>query len=92
MRMISVTRKNHFTKQLILLLRKCRASRLNINFRISEWLLLTSVNLMSLICIVARKSNSDSFYVTIVEVLIMAGLGFFQIYYIKKVLDNRRMI
>lgn len=31
-------------------------------------------------------------YVTIVEIVVMVTLGIFQVYYLKKVLDNKRMI
>jgi hypothetical protein len=31
-------------------------------------------------------------YVTVVEIVVMVALGVFQVYYIKKVLDNKRMI
>jgi len=39
-----------------------------------------------------KKSNDHSFWVTLAEIIIMVGLGAFQLYYIKKVLDNKRMI
>ena len=31
-------------------------------------------------------------YVTIVEIVVMVTLGIFQVYYLNKVLDNKRMI
>ena len=31
-------------------------------------------------------------YVTLVEIVVMVTLGIFQVYYLKKVLDNKRMI
>ena len=31
-------------------------------------------------------------YLTIIEIAVMVALGVFQVYYLKKVLDNKRMI
>ena len=31
-------------------------------------------------------------YVTLVEIVVMVTLGILQVYYLKKVLDNKRMI
>ena len=31
-------------------------------------------------------------YVTLVEIVVMVNLGIFQVYFLKKVLDNKRMI
>lgn len=39
-----------------------------------------------------KKSGNQSFWITIFEIVLMIGLGVFQVYYLKRVLDNKRMI
>ena len=39
-----------------------------------------------------KNSIEHSMYLIILEIVIMIGLGVFQVAYIKKVLDNKRMI
>jgi uncharacterized membrane protein len=42
--------------------------------------------------IAVKKAHTRTYWVTVLEVLVMIGLGVFQLYYIKKILDNKRMI
>lgn len=39
-----------------------------------------------------RNSTDQTLFVTAIEIGIMIGLGVFQVYYLKRVLDNKRMI
>ncbi|CDW80272.1 UNKNOWN [Stylonychia lemnae] len=39
-----------------------------------------------------QNTTQNSLYSTVLEILIMIGLGAFQVYHLKKVLDNKRMI
>ena len=39
-----------------------------------------------------KNSAKNSLYWTIAEVVAMLSLAIFQVYYIKKVLDNKRMV
>lgn len=39
-----------------------------------------------------KFTTEQSLYSTVLEVVVMVALGVFQVYYLKKVLDNKRMI
>ena len=39
-----------------------------------------------------RNSTESTLYLTVLEIAVMIGLGIFQVYYLKKVLENKRMI
>ena len=39
-----------------------------------------------------KYSTENTLYLTVVEIAVMIGLGVFQVFYLKKVLDNKRMI
>ena len=50
------------------------------------------MNWFNFIRIDLRVSREQTMYLTIVEIILMVALGVFQVYYLKKVLDNKRMI
>ncbi len=39
-----------------------------------------------------RNSTEQTLYLTVIEIVVMLGLGVFQVFYLKRVLDNKRMI
>ena len=39
-----------------------------------------------------RYTTEQTLYLTIFEIVVMIGLGVFQVFYLKRVLDNKRMI
>ena len=39
-----------------------------------------------------KFTTEQSLYSTVLEIVVMVALGVFQVYYLKKVLDNKRMI
>lgn len=76
------------------LCRKCSISRQNPSTKISECRPIIKVRLIGVdwFLIAVKKSSQHSMWTTLIEIVIMIGLGLFQLFYIKRVLDNKRMI
>ena len=60
------------------------------NFRMAGYI--KSKISISLLGLAVKNSTEQSLYTSIFEIVFMVGLGAFQVYYLKKVLDNKRMI